>query len=421
MRMTSAAAIYTEAEALRSGGDPTRALDLLAPLLDGGGGEMEPWVLWKARLCAIKCLAAGDDWERVRQLSMAAVAVNPENARAYRHLGEALIHVGDRSAAAEALETSYRLDPVQPDTRSLLAVARDQSTPPPRPTVRPWPSSIKAFRDPSETIRRYILRGRDDPKFIGPDTRFVTLGSCFAKELAKRLEAAGRQVFYEPIGEDVNSTLANRQLLDWIERGEASPHAEAMEGAFGPEMRQRLRAALAAADVVILTLGVAPAHFHHQTGEFVLAAGVMSPTVQAYLKSHHVMRTMTVAENAENLRAAIDVIRRLAQGSPRIVMTVSPVPLQGTTEMASAFEADCLSKSTLRVACQEVLDDPAYSGAVYWPSFEMVRWAGAYWPSGGAMAYGVDDGSSWHVSLWLVDLIVRLFLEHFAVAPADGR
>jgi hypothetical protein len=416
--MRSAAATYAEADAIRRGGDPGSALRLLTPLLESGE-EMEPWVLWKSRLCAIKCLSVAQDWAKVRELALAAVAAGPDNARAHRHLGEALIRLGDLPAAEEALETSRRLDPDQPDTRSLLTIARDRSTPPPRPPVRPMPSNIKAFRDPAELIRRYILRGRADPKFIGPDSRFVTLGSCFAQELAKRLQAAGREVFHEPIGEDVNSTLANHRLLDWIALGEASPYAEAMQDAFGADMRERLHAALAEADVVIMTLGVAPAHFHHQTGEFVLAAGVMSETLQAWLKSHHVMRTMTVAENAGRLRAAIDLIRRIGRREPRIVLTVSPVPLQGTTEMASALEADCLSKSTLRVACQEVLDDPAYQGTVYWPSFEMVRWAGAYWPSGGRLAYGADDGAPVHVSHWLVDLIVQLFLEHFALA-ADG-
>jgi hypothetical protein len=417
--LTDAAAIYTEAEALRSGGQPDLALERLSPLLSGQV-EMAPWVLWKARQSAIKCLSAAMEWERVRELALTALEANPGNARAHRYLGHALIHLGDRPTAAQALQTSVELDPDDGEARTLLAIAADQSAPAPRTAVRPWPVEVKAFREPAGLIRRYILRGRDDPKFIAPASRFVTLGSCFALELAKRLEATGRPTFHEPIGEDVNSTLANRWLLDWVERGDDCPYADAMQAAFGSEMRARLAEGLAEADVVIMTLGVAPARFHHETGAFVLAAGVMSATVQTYLNSHFVMRTMTVAENVQNLQAIIGAIRRLSRRSPTIVLTVSPVPLQGSTEMASALEADCLSKSTLRVACQEVLDDPANRDVVYWPSFEMVRWAGPYWPAGGRMAYGADDGTTWHVSHWLVDLIVGLFLEHFSAAPADA-
>jgi hypothetical protein len=56
----------------------------------------------------------------------------------------------------------------------------------------------------------------------------------------------------------------------------------------------------------------------------------------------------------------------------------------------------------------------------YWPSFEIVRWLAPHV----SPAYGADDGLSRHVNRALVDLIVKLFLKHYAgeidaAAPTD--
>lgn len=67
--------------------------------------------------------------------------------------------------------------------------------------------------------------------------------------------------------------------------------------------------------------------------------------------------------------------------------------------------ADCLSKSTLRVAIAEHMKE-ATSGVFYWPSFEMVRWIGAHT----GPAYGQDDNLTRHVNKSLVALIVDKFL-----------
>ncbi|MGY8719692.1 MAG: GSCFA domain-containing protein, partial [Verrucomicrobiia bacterium] len=78
-------------------------------------------------------------------------------------------------------------------------------------------------------------------------------------------------------------------------------------------------------------------------------------------------------------------------------------------EYKSPFVADCFSKSTLRVAAQEVVQK--YDGRFfYWPSFEIVRWlAPLFGP-----VFGVDDGASRHVSLEVFASVTDAFITRLA-------
>jgi flagellar basal body rod protein FlgC len=331
-------------------------------------------------------------------------------------LGEALWQQGRTEAAIEAIRTSLEIEPNSAEARTLARVFKDPSPAAPHAPVRPWPAASKQFQDPRKVLTRYMLRGRNDPRFITAQTAFAALGSCFAGELATRLSAAGRDVHHELIGEEVNSTFANRRLLEWLEQGSETTHAEIMEQAFGIDVRERLRSALSRSDVVIMTLGVAPGFFHHVTGEFGWISGRIEPSVRDHLMTRHVMRNTTVAENVANLRAILASMQRLAGRRQTVVLTVSPVPLQGATHAPSAVEADCLSKSVLRLACDEIVRDPGDATVVYWPSFEMVRWLGSYYVR--EPAFGAEDRTTVHVSRWLIDIVVGLFLEHFSVDDA---
>ena len=81
------------------------------------------------------------------------------------------------------------------------------------------------------------------------------------------------------------------------------------------------------------------------------------------------MRTTRCAENVENIGRILELMDEIAPKATKVV-TVSPVPLVGTTEMASVVEADCVSKSTLAAtAVHEVLQDAPQ--AYYFPAFEI--------------------------------------------------
>jgi hypothetical protein len=165
--------------------------------------------------------------------------------------------------------------------------------------------------------------------------------------------------------------------------------------------------------VVIFTLGVAPSFFHAETGEFYFLHANADAS-RKFLFDNYRMRTTTVAENVSNILEIIATIRRLSERNPTVMLTVSPVPLGATSEMESPIIADCISKSVMRVACHEILEREGANGVYYWPSFEMVRWLGAHFAQFHPPAYGIEDGNSRHVSAWMIDMIVDLFLETFS-------
>lgn len=332
-------------------------------------------------------------------------------------LMERLANLLARENPQEALVLARRaveLDPTRLSARALIrASAERPGAARPRPPIARMPKRVGQFADARQAIRDSVLGGYPrGERFIDASTRFVTLGSCFADNLARHLTAKGLNAFSENIGEDVNSTFANRYLLDWVRNGVSSDTTQMMQDAYGEELRGRMREALAACDVFVFSLGVAPCFFDPDTDEFFFVNPKAGAAINLIL-GRYKMRTTTVQENAENLAAIISTVNALAHRPPTVVLTVSPVPLSATTESESALISDCLSKSTLRLACEEVLRANAGGQVHYWPSFEMVRWAGPYLAAHNPPVFGADDDRSRHVSRWLVALIMDLFLETY--------
>ncbi len=365
---------------------------------------------------AAKCGSRLGDWEGVEATARNGLGEFAKHPVLLQALGEALIHLDRLDEAETALNRALELNPEQDGARALLAMMRSSGALERKlQPLRTFPSRISALEKPQAAIARYLLRDRPRTRFIRPDTPFLTLGSCFAQNLARRLKAAGFSAYNEDIGEEVNSTYANRYLLEWVENGVVDANTQAMDQAYGPASRERLRRAFGSSPVVVMTLGVAACFFDH-AGGFVFMPQHAHTTAAAL--AGFVMRTTTVAENVENIGRIIDSVRRLAGPEARIVLTVSPVPMSGTTEFDSAVTADCISKSTLRVACHEVISAQTGDSVIYWPSFEIVRWLGPHFGPEVRRVYGADDGNPRHVSEWWVDLILKQFLEFHAEEPA---
>jgi hypothetical protein len=90
------------------------------------------------------------------------------------------------------------------------------------------------------------------------------------------------------------------------------------------------------------------------------------------------------------------------------------VPLLATHRPLSCLTADCVSKSVLRVALDQVMADQA-ADVYYWPSFEIVKWMGATVPWS---AYG-ENGSSRDVNRRLIGPIIDAFVEAY-YRPEDA-
>jgi hypothetical protein len=88
------------------------------------------------------------------------------------------------------------------------------------------------------------------------------------------------------------------------------------------------------------------------------------------------------------------------------------VPLLASFEYESAVQADCLSKSTMRLVAHELVNNSNISDILYWPSFEIFRWAG----SQSSNYFAADDGAAWHVSEEKVAGTIKAFVEMFAAA-----
>ncbi|MBM3512818.1 MAG: tetratricopeptide repeat protein [Alphaproteobacteria bacterium] len=342
-----------------------------------------------------------------------AVALMPTHVDAHFLLALSQAATEDYESAVQTMRVAAKLDPANHVVQQhLVEIEQAAKAPPPRRVFARWPKAAKDFEDLDKIIREYVCESFDTRGIaLSRGSRVFTQGSCFAGNIARSLKRHDLKVTYAPCGEEQNNTYANCVVLDWIKNGAHDEKTAIVEENLGFGNRDELRAAISSAEIFIYTMGVAATHFDRETGEFVMSRN--TNTSKAALFKRAVFMTTTVKENVDNLKMIVSAVREF---SPRaaIVLTVSPVPMTMTTEMNSAVVSDCLSKSTLRVAIEEILrlDLPR---VVYWPSFEIIRWLGGHV----GPVYGSDDGSSHHVNLSMINRAVDSFLMTFG--DADFR
>jgi hypothetical protein len=275
----------------------------------------------------------------------------------------------------------------------------------------PYPREVRVFDDLDAVIRDYVLHGYPgDDTFADPQAIVVTQGSCFARNLAMSLARLGARVAHLNVNEVINTTIANAMFFEHIFRGaECDP---VVRGIFtqvvGNQQVEEFRDLVSRCRAFVLTVGVAPIWFIRGTQQIVLEPD------KARLGDFE-MRTTTSGWNAGNIRSIIDSVRAV-NATARIFLTLSPAPLNYSLEFPSTIVGDCLSKSVLRVAIQEVLSDRR-PNVRYWPSFEIVRWVGSHL----GPVFGTDDGHPRHVSNFIVDAIVRNFIQAHGGASQAGE
>jgi hypothetical protein len=267
-------------------------------------------------------------------------------------------------------------------------------------------------------IRRHIVPGHAPARpMLDVSRPVITLGSCFARELRLFLSRAGVDArrFWIPSG--LNNTFAILDFFSWcvtgMQTGRGFRYEETESGGiqdWTPEAeRAAYRQAFADAGAFVLTLGLAEVWQDRDTGA-VFWRGVPK---ELFDENRHVFRLTTVEENVANLRQTIGLVRQVNPSAP-IVLTLSPVPLLATHRPLSCLTADCVSKSVLRVALDQVMADQA-ADVYNWPSFEIVKWMGATVPWS---AYG-ENGSSRDVNRRLIGPIIDAFVEAY-YRPEDA-
>jgi hypothetical protein len=292
-----------------------------------------------------------------------------------------------------------------------------------------------------------------DVKFdLAPSEKIVTAGSCFAQHLASRLKAANynylvtepphplltaemaRTFNYGTFSARYGNIYTPRQLLQLIKRAygqfvpvdemwglngalvdpfrsQIQPNGFASVSEFRIDRRrhfQATRRAFEEMDVFIFTLGLTEAWLDRRDGSvYPTAPGVAGGSFDS---DHYAFHNFSLPEIVSDMTAALDLLRQ-QNSRLKVILTVSPVPLVATASMRHVLQATTLSKSILRVACEEVCRESPLN--YYFPSYEIV--------TGNTVSgnYFLADRRS--VAPEAVNHVMKLFFRHLTSAGSAAQ
>ena len=291
------------------------------------------------------------------------------------------------------------------------------------------------------------------PFRIGPSDKIATAGSCFAQHVARHLRASGynylvterahpaispaiaEEFHYGAFTARYGNVYTARQLKQLLLRahGEFAPLAHSWplgtEGRVVDPFRRQIqprgfvsvaelaedrrqhfwavRRAIRQMDVFVFTLGLTEAWADVRDGAvFPLAPGVAGGVYEPELVQ---FVNFSVAETRDDLAYALDYLRRINPDA-KVVLTVSPVPLNATYENRHVFVSTTWSKAVLRVCAEEMTT--RFENCVYFPSYEVVtapHVRGAY--------FGTDCRQVTEAG---VEHVMSLFFRHLAQGTGAG-
>ncbi len=287
-----------------------------------------------------------------------------------------------------------------------------------------------------------------EPQFrFGVKDAVVAAGSCFAQHIGRYLKANSyNYLITEPAHPSVGANAelrlnygvfsarygniyTPRQLIQLFDRayGRFKPREDfwregdgrvldpfrpqIQPGGFNSERElqfdrdrhfRAVRDAFEKLDVFIFTLGLTEAWRSREDGAiFPLCPGVAGGDFD---KSKHEFVNFDVDAIVSDMNAFLERLRGVNR-RPRIILTVSPVPLMATAEPRHVLVSTVYSKSALRVGC-EIL--ARQNDVAYFPSYEIV--AGGF-----AGDYFAADRRS--VTEHGVAHVMRVFSRHFLKQP----
>jgi hypothetical protein len=282
------------------------------------------------------------------------------------------------------------------------------------------------------------------PKDIGlritPQTPIASIGSCFAREIRRKLLARGyayiteesdhpASVHASAAWERTYNTFSMRQIFEytfdefkpeirwWVapESGRVQdPYrriilydsVDSAEADFANH-RQCSRKALETAHVLIITLGLT------EIWEDIHDGSVICLPSGPYVQEGGEMQRyrFRVSRYVENLANLERIHQLMAHHNPqcRILVTVSPVHLWATFRQdADVISASCNSKSTLRAVADEFV--VRHNNAFYFPAYEM---ATIYSMLMGR-SYFADGKENFHVNKETIRFIMNHFFKFYS-------
>ena len=336
-----------------------------------------------------------------------ASELNPSSFQlAYKVVTTAL-ELGEDETARSHLDICERLRPNDETVRVANLALNGRKTSSKPSLFDRFPTSVSDLSNMDDALSSFLLSKLDLPRVLRPQSKIFAAGSCFATNIADALKNQGYTAVANMMGESINSTLANREYIDWLLAD--YPEDTEISKLISKPLREKTRSGLLNSDIIVLTVGVAPVFLDRKTGHLRLQTDE-GASVRRLLRECE-FRTLSVEENVDNLAYILSTLRR-ARPDATIFVTLSPVPLNATFEYSSAIVADCVSKSVLRVAIDQI-ERRQMLGVYYWPAFEAVRWIGGYQGD----AYGEYDGSTRHVSNHVIKAITSAFIERVKVDP----
>lgn len=230
------------------------------------------------------------------------------------------------------------------------------------------------------------------PKFrLGSDPSIFASGSCFAREVEWALHAAGRKVLswtpqvglsngifhrYNTFSMINDFRFAfeggwSREMAVQTHRGWADYTSNQICASLEDLEKERLALIalhrnLASTDVLVLTLGLIEVWFDKQTER------VLNFTPSEALGKQPGRYEFRVTGYQENLDAVRELVAFGREVNPdlKVIVTVSPVPLNGSFSGVDILQSNSLSKCTLRTVAQVVADENPFVD--YFPSYELV-------------------------------------------------
>jgi len=275
---------------------------------------------------------------------------------------------------------------------------------------------------------------------ITPSTRIASMGSCFAREIRRRLIQKKYTYITEETHhpaaihasaawERVYSTHCMRQIFEYtFERWEPDqrwwqapksgkiqdPYRRVIlydglteaEEDFRRHCRHSRRA-LTQAEVLILTLGLTEI-WQDRVDKSVICLPAGPYVNEGGDMSRYEFRVSRYGENLDNLERIHEI---MAKHNPecKLLVTVSPVNLWATFRKdLDVISASCNSKSTLRAVADEFT--VRHKNVFYFPAFEM---ATIYQPLSG-VTYFSEGRENFHVNKATVKFIMNHFFKFYS-------
>ncbi|QPM89004.1 GSCFA domain-containing protein [Pseudooceanicola algae] len=286
----------------------------------------------------------------------------------------------------------------------------------------------KARKYPDRSDARYeggMIFPEVTPGFhLSTGDSVFTIGSCFARNVEKALLARGLTVptahFTAPQEEAPGQpnrilnqynpgtmlqcvTALDRpvdgaglypagkgEVLDCLLATGSRPVAEARAMERRGQIRDLYAEGLAQSDVVVVTLGLVETWYDNETGTYLNEA----PS-RKLMNAHPGRFLFQQLDIGQSQMLIFEMLERLMEkGRRKVLLTVSPVPIQVTFAGGDAVSRNAYSKSVLRVVAELAIQ--SFKDVDYFPSYEIITTLGLN-------AYGEDNV---HVRPAIVDRVI---------------